>query len=166
VLYEIADLSTVWVVASVHERDVSSIKVGQQAMVYPGHESMSMQGKVDLIEPAMDEATRTTRVRLIVNNFDYHLRPGQYGEVQFAMPSVQGLFVPADSVIHTGDREYVFVAGPNDHFEPIVVRTGVSQGGRTQILEGLKEGDRVVSRGTFMLDSESRLHASISAGTP
>jgi Cu(I)/Ag(I) efflux system membrane fusion protein len=164
VLYEIADLSSVWVVASVHERDLNAMRVGMTArFTATNTHAEPLSGRVDLIEPLLDETTRTTRVRLVVSNRDGRLRPGQFGEVEFELPSSPGLFVPRDAVIRTGEHEYVYVATSPERFEPRVVRTGLSREGRVQVLSGLAEGDRVVTRGSFMLDSESRLQASLAA---
>jgi len=167
VLYEIADLSSVWVVASVDERDVGALRVGTTArFTAPGGEREPLTGKVDLIEPALDESTRTTRVRLVLRNRDGRLRPGQFGEVEFDLPAAAGLLVPRDAVIRTGEHEYVYVATGTDRFEPRIVATGLSREGRVQVLSGLSAGDRVVTRGSFMLDSESRLQASLAAAPP
>ncbi len=163
VLYEIADLSTVWIVASVNERDRNSVHVGLSARFsLPGATGAPIVADVSLVEPLLEEATRTARLRLVVKNPDGALKPGQFGEVEFELPSSSGLFVPRDAVIHTGEHEYVYVAGGDDRFEPRLVQTGVSRDGRVQILSGVVEGDRVVTRGGFMLDSESRLTASLS----
>lgn len=164
VLYEIADLSSVWVIASVHERDLNAMKVGMTARFMPTNgQSERLDGKIDLIEPQLDESSRTTRVRLIVPNREGRLRPGQFGEVEFELPASPGLFVPRDSVIRTGEHAYVYVATSPERFEPRLVRTGMSRDARVQVLSGLSEGDRVVTRGSFMLDSESRLQASLAA---
>jgi len=164
VLYEISDLSSVWVVASVHERDLNAMRVGMTArFTTTNTPAEPLNGRVDLIEPLLEESTRTTRVRLVVSNRDGRLRPGQFGEVEFELPASPGLFVPRDAVIRTGEHEYVYVATNAERFEPRVVRTGVSREGRVQVLSGVTEGDRVVTRGSFMLDSESRLQASLAA---
>jgi membrane fusion protein, copper/silver efflux system len=164
VLYEIADLSNVWVVASIHEGDVNAMHIGMTARITTTNsEEEPLSGRVDLIEPLLEESTRTTRVRLVVPNRDGRLRPGQFGEVEFELPASAGLFVPRDAVIRTGEHEYVYVATSTDRFEPRLVRTGLSRDGRVQVLTGLSEGDRVVTRGSFMLDSESRLQASLAA---
>lgn len=164
VLYEIADLSSVWVIASVHERDLSAMRVGTTARFTTTSTSAEpLSGRVDLIEPLLDESTRTTRVRLVIPNREGRLRPGQFGEVEFELPASPGLFVPRDAVIRTGEHEYVYVAVSAERFEPRVVRTGLSREGRVQVLSGVGEGDRVVTRGSFMLDSESRLQASLAA---
>ncbi len=163
VLYEIADLSSVWVIASVHERDVASLKVGATARFTQSGTEGVLTGRVDLIEPMLEESTRTTRVRVSFPNRDGSLRPGQFGEVEFDLPVSDGLFVPNDAVIRTGEHEYVYVATAPDRFEPRAVRTGITREGRVQILSGVAAGDRIVTRGSFMLDSESRLQASLAA---
>jgi Cu(I)/Ag(I) efflux system membrane fusion protein len=164
VLYEIADLSKVWFVASVHERDLSAIRVGTSVRVAlsDGPEA-ALPGQVDLVEPLVEEATRTARVRIVVPNRDGALRPGQYGEVELELPATEGLFVPRDAVIQTGEHAYVFVATSAERFEPRSVRTGLARDGRVQLLSGVAAGERVVTRGSFMLDSESRLQTSLGA---
>lgn len=165
VLYEIADLSSVWVVASVPERDAASLRVGAPARFsWSGAKAESVTARIDLVEPALDEATRTARVRITLPNRGGQLRPGQFGEVELELPASEGLFVPRDAVIRTGEHEYVYVATDGDRFEPRAVRAGLARGGRAQILEGVAEGERVVTRGGFMLDSESRLQASLAKG--
>jgi Cu(I)/Ag(I) efflux system membrane fusion protein len=162
VLYEIADLSSVWVVASVHERDLNALRVGMTArFTATNGQAQPLTARVDLIEPLLEESTRTTRVRLVVPNREGRLRPGQFGEVEFELPSSPGLFVPRDAVIRTGEHEYVYVATGKDRFEPRLVQTGLMREGRVQLLSGVAAGDRVVTRGSFMLDSESRLQASL-----
>lgn len=163
VLYEIADLSQVWVIASVHEHDVNQLHVGVNAQFTHGGTAAPLHGKVDLIEPLLDEATRTTRVRVVLPNRDGRLRPGQFGEMEFELPAAAGLFVPMDAVIRTGESEYVYVATAADRFEPRQVRVGAARAGLVQVLSGVSEGERVVTRGNFMLDSESRLQASLAA---
>jgi len=164
VLYEIADLSSLWVIASVHERDSAVMSVGTKArFMVSGRVGEPLLVQVDLVEPLLEEATRTARVRLVLKNKDGGLRPGQYGEVEFDLPSTPGLFVPRDAVIHTGQHDYVYVASAADRFEPRSVTTGALRDGRIQILSGLSAGERVVTRGSFLLDSESRLAASLAA---
>ncbi len=164
VLYELADLSTVWVVASVHERDMKSIRPGTPAhFAVTGQSTAPIEARVELVEPQIDENTRTSRVRFAVKNLHFLLKPGQFGEVTFELPAAQGLFVPRDAVINTGEHPYVYVVSGTDRFEPRLVRTGTEVGARVQVIEGLAAGDRVVTRGSFMLDSESRLQASFAA---
>lgn len=171
-LYELADLSTVWVIASVHEQDVAQVRVGMTArFAVTGQPGVPLDARVELLQPTLDESTRTSQVRLALPNPGLSLRPGQYGEVSFELPATEGLLVPRDAVIHTGEHEYVYVATGDADFEPRLVRTGVTVDAQVHVLEGLAAGDRVVSRGSFMLDSESRLQASLAAapapaGTP
>lgn len=166
VLYEIADLSSVWVVASVHERDVASVRAGAPArFTLSGARGEAMTARIHLVEPSLDEATRTARVRLVLPNKDGQLRPGQFGEVELELPAEEGLFVPRDAVIRTGEHEYVYLDTGGDRLVPRLVRTGLARDGQVLVLEGVAEGDEVVTRGSFMLDSESRLQASL-AGAP
>ena len=111
---------------------------------------------MDLIEPLLEESTHHAGARLVVPNRDGRLRPGQFGEVEFELPRLARALPPRDAVIRTGEHEYVYVATSADRFEPRVVRTGLARG-RVQVLSGVAEGDRVVTRGSFMFDSESRL---------
>ncbi len=163
VLYEIADLSTVWIIASVHERETVALRRGMSVRFTPASGGAARDGRIELIEPVLDEATRTTRVRVAVPNRDGSLRPGQYGEVELELPAAPSLFVPRDAVIRTGEQDYVYVATAADRFEPRRVTTGATRDGRIQIREGLAEGQRVVTRGGFLLDSESRLQTSLTA---
>ena len=106
-------------------------------------------------------ATRAIRVRFTAENKDYDLRPGQYGEVSFDLAEEKALSVPRDAVVDIGKVQYVFVASEGGRFEPRVVRVGTLVGDRLQILSGVKEGESVVMRGGFLVDSESRLRASL-----
>ena len=163
-LYELADLSTVWVIASVHEQDVAQVRVGMTArFAVTGQPGVPLDARVELLQPTLDESTRTSQGRLALPNPGLSLRPGQYGEVSFELPATEGLLVPRDAVIHTGEHEYVYVATGDADFEPRLGRTGVTVDAQVHVLEGLAAGDRVVSRGSFMLDSESRLQASLAA---
>jgi Cu(I)/Ag(I) efflux system membrane fusion protein len=163
-LYEIADLSRVWVVASLHERDLPYVRAGMTAEFTPhGRPNDVRTAKVALVEPDVSTATRTTRARLVLENKDYELRPGQYGEVSFALPETKSLVVPRDALVDTGTAQYVFVASGDGRFEPRSVRVGEAIDDRLQITDGLKEGENVVTRGGFLIDSESRLRASLQA---
>jgi Cu(I)/Ag(I) efflux system membrane fusion protein len=101
-------------------------------------------------------------VRLVVDNPQLRLRPGQYGDVVFDLPAASALVVPRDAVIDTGQQQYVYVDRGEGRFEPRLVRVGSLFGEDRQVLDGLREGERVVTRGNFMLDAESRLQAALS----
>ena len=163
-LYELTELSRVWIIASLFERDLPLVRRGGAVQfVTPESQAQPMEARVELVEPEVSSVTRTARVRLTVANPQMRLRPGQYGDVRFALPASDALTVPRDAVIDTGRYQYVFVASGEGRFEPRSVRTGALAEERIQILEGLREGERVVVRGAFMMDAESRLQASLAA---
>jgi RND family efflux transporter MFP subunit len=153
----------VWVLADLYEHDVARVKVGQAARftlaAYPGQ---VFDGKVQFVYPAMTEGSRTLRVRLELKNPGLKLRPGMYGNVQLDLGDTDGLVIPREAVVDTGDETYVFVARAGGNFEPRRVKLGAPLGGdRVQVAGGLAEGDTVVTTGNFALDAESRLRAAI-----
>jgi Cu(I)/Ag(I) efflux system membrane fusion protein len=166
-LFEIADLSTVWVLAEIPESALGRVRLGAPARLlldaYPGE---SFVGKVALVAPTVDPSTRTLRVRVALRNptgpSGPRLRPGMFGTVALDLPSAPALVVPAESVVDTGQAQYVFVAHPEGRFEPRLVRRGASAGDEVEILDGLANGELVVTTAGFLLDSESRLEASVS----
>ncbi|HRC57205.1 MAG TPA: efflux RND transporter periplasmic adaptor subunit, partial [Kofleriaceae bacterium] len=148
VLYELADLSTVWVVASVPERDLPTLRPGGRARFLLSQlaaPAEPLAARIDLVEPALDEVTRTARVRMVVANPGGRLRPGQFGEVELDGAATTALVVPRDAVIRTGQHEYVYLLVGAGRFEPRSVRTGPARGGLVPIASGLVEGDRVVT---------------------
>jgi Cu(I)/Ag(I) efflux system membrane fusion protein len=165
-LFEVANLATVWVLAEVYESDLKRIQVGQTARfessAYPGE---TFIGKVKFVSPTLDPQSRTLRVRLEFRNrpgpAGLKLRPGMYGDVLLDLPAADGLMVPTEALVDTGDMQYVFVAKPEGRFEPRRVRSGARQDDRVEIVEGLAEGEKVVTTANFLIDSESRLHAAI-----
>lgn len=161
--YTLADLSTVWAVVSVDEAALRALAVGTPADFVPGEDTSGrVRGRVVLIDPLLDEVTRTVQVRVALPNPRGALRPGQYGEVELRAVSPAGVWVPRDAVIRTGQHTYVYVA-QGEQLSPRSVRVGAQHGGRVPVLEGLAAGEVVVSRGGFVLDSESRLQASLAA---
>jgi Cu(I)/Ag(I) efflux system membrane fusion protein len=114
----------------------------------------------------VDPQTRTLKVRVRMPNADLKLRPGMFGDVLVEDPPREALVVAREAVVDTGESRYVFVALGGGRYEPRPVRTGVTQGERVQVLEGLAEGDTVVTTGNFLLDSESRLRATLDAAVP
>jgi len=170
VLFQVADLSTVWVTADVYEQDLSRIHVGQQARfelsAYPGE---TIAGKVQFVYPTLEPGSRALKVRIeLRNRFDRdgpRLRPGMSGAVRFALPATTGLLVPAGAIVDTGDARYLFVATPGGRFEPRAVTLGARLGDRVQVQTGLTEGETVVTTGNFLIDSESRLRAALQGQT-
>jgi RND family efflux transporter MFP subunit len=168
VLYTVADLSTVWVVADVYEYEAAAVRLNQPAtltLAYgPGR---VFRGRVSNILPQVDPATRTLKVRLAFDNPGLALKPDMYGEVQFQTGSARRLVVPQSAVLNSGDRQVVFLDRGNGTFEPRNVKTGVQSGDRIEILSGLQPGERVVTSGNFLIDSESQLRTAAGmAGMP
>jgi len=159
-LYTITDLSRIWIVADVSEFDVASIKVGAAAyVVFPNGGTPSVAAKVSYIQPQVDPVTRTLKVRLDANNPGLRMKPEMYVTVEFGVASAKRIVVPAEAVLDTGDRQTVFVNLGNGYLEPRQVVVGERFGDRVAITSGLSVGERVVSSGTFLVDSESQLKA-------
>ncbi len=162
-LFQIADLSTVWVLAEVYETELARVATGAPATLalaaYPG---ATFNGRVDYVYPTLDAATRTLRLRVVFPNPDLRLRPGMYGDVVLALPRTEALVVAREAVVDTGEMAYVFLARGGGRFDPRRVRLGARAGDRVAIEEGLAEGEVVVTSANFLVDSESRLRAAIS----
>jgi Cu(I)/Ag(I) efflux system membrane fusion protein len=164
-LYTIQDLSRVWVVASVYPADVSRVRVGSQGRFSPSRDpAVVLGGTAQLLEPIVDTASRTTRVRFVLPNAHGALRPGDWGSLEIAGTPEKRVVVPRDAIVDTGRETYAFVALGEGRFEPRMVRVGARLGDVTAVSEGIAPGERVVSGATFLLDSESRLRASVTPG--
>ena len=163
-LYTIADLSRVWVYANVYEYELPWIEVGQRARVeisyLPGQ---SFEGTVTHIDPFLDPATRTARVRLEHANPEGLLKPEMFANVSIlADARNEALAISEEALIRSGRRNLVFVALGEGRFEPRVVEVGIQTGdGWIEINEGLAEGEVIVSSGQFLIDSESKLQESL-----
>jgi Cu(I)/Ag(I) efflux system membrane fusion protein len=157
-LYEVADLSTVWVMADIYESEVAAVKLNQPATVsfaaYPGE---AFQGKASYIYPSLNTEARTVRVRLELPNPRLKLKPGMYGTVILRTEEVKTLVVPKEAVLETGLRQLVFLDRGQGIYEPYPVKVGRRSQDRVEVLQGVKEGDRVVTSAQFLLDAESKL---------
>src|SRR5450631_460295 len=162
-LYTIVDLSRVWIMADVFEYEAPNIRVGQTARVsiqaIPGK---VFNARIDFLQPQVDPMTRTLKVRLNMENPGVLLKPDMYADVEFVVNIPSKLTVPADAVLNAGDRKTVFIDRGNGYFEPRQVKTGEREGDRIQILSGLTGGERVVTSGNFLIDSESQMKAAAS----
>jgi Cu(I)/Ag(I) efflux system membrane fusion protein len=118
-------------------------------------------GAVDFVAPTLDENTRTMRARLVFQNPDGRLKPGMVGTVMVALPPAEGLVVPREAIVDTGAEQYLFVALDGGRFEPRRVKLGARAADKAQILEGVAEGETVVTTANFLIDSESRLRSAI-----
>jgi RND family efflux transporter MFP subunit len=160
VLYTVADLSTVWVVADVYEYESAAVRLDQPAtLTLPSAPGRVFRGRVSYILPQVDPATRTLKVRLAFSNPGFALKPDMYGEVQFQTGGARRMVVPQSAVLNSGDRQVVFLDRGAGVFEPREVKIGVQSGDRIEILSGLQPGERIVTSGNFLIDSESQLKA-------
>ncbi len=163
-LYRLADLGIVWVIAQMYEQDLPFVKLGQEAIVkvasLPDRE---FHGRVAFIYPTVDEKTRTAKVRLEFENPGYFLKPGMFVSAQIhAELEDSVVLVPDSAVLRSGARNTVFVALDGGKFEGRDVVLGVeSEKGLIQVISGLSAGERVVTSGQFLLDSESQLREAI-----
>ena len=160
-LLTIADLSSVWATASFAAADAAGIRRGQSAVLrVPYAPGRTFHGVVDLILPQVDPETHTLSARVQVDNPGLELKPQMYGEVELrAGGGSKKLTVPQEAVIDSGRAQTVFVASGEGYLEPRVVATGDRYGDRIEILRGLKPGERVVTSGNFLLDSEVQLRS-------
>ena len=158
-LLTIADLTSVWVLAEVPEASIPSVRPGTSATLdFPASGRSPFTARVDFLYPTLTERTRTLRVRFTVGNGRGTLRPGLYGTAAFTVAGTPALTVPRDAVVDTGRQQHVFVA-VGDRLEPRPVTLGLQLADRVEVRTGLNDGDRIVTAGVFLLDSESRLRA-------
>jgi Cu(I)/Ag(I) efflux system membrane fusion protein len=160
-LFQITDLSKVWATATVAPEDLTLIRVGMQAEFSARGRGAASPVEATLVEPLVAAETRTGRVRFVGKNTEGALRPGDIGEIRLTLPSEERLLVPRDAVIDHGTFRYVFVEQAHGVFSPRVVEVGPLFGDERAVTSGLEDGARVVTRGAFLLDSESRLEASL-----
>jgi Cu(I)/Ag(I) efflux system membrane fusion protein len=158
-LYRIVDLATVWIEGAVFEQDLALVSVGApvraELAAYPGR---AFDGRVSFVWPTVDEQSRTARVRVAFANSRGLLKPGMYATLFFeAIVGSDVLQLPAEAVVMTGERNLVFVVGPDGALAPREIVLGVRAGGRFQVLSGLAQGERIVASANFLVDAESRL---------
>lgn len=159
-LFGVTDLSNVWLNADVYERDLASIKVGQEAFVTtPAYPGQTFSGTISFISPILDDATRTTKVRVELSNHEGKLKPNMFASVAIKTPLSQTLVIPTSSLIDTGLRKIVFIAQDESTFIKRDVVIGQESNGFIQVLSGLNDGDDVVTKATFLIDSQTQLGA-------
>jgi Cu(I)/Ag(I) efflux system membrane fusion protein len=160
--YEIVDLSSLWVLADVYESELRFVREGMEAnLELQAFPNRPFTGRVAFIDPLLDPQSRTLTVRFSFPNPTGDLRPGMFGDVVLSGSSHDALRIPPDAVIDSGTRKIVFVARGEGRFEPREVQLGDSDGSNVEVVSGLAAGDRVVTRANFLVDSESRLRASL-----
>jgi len=163
-LYRIADLSTVWVYADIYEYEVPYVKVGEPAIItvtsYPGEVWV---GRIGYIYPYLEGTTRTLKVRLEVPNSDLKLKPDMFANVELRLQLGRKLALPESAVVYTGKRALVFVDLGQGRFQPREVKLGAKSNGHFEVLSGVEEGEKVVTSGNFLIDSESNLRGVLGA---
>lgn len=162
-LYQIADLSHVWIIAEVYGRDAQVFRPGGEALVTLPDSGESFPAKVSNVLPEVDPATRVLKVRLEVDNPGYKLRPDMFVSVSMPVSLPSGISVPSSAILDAGLSRRVFVQTADGAFVPREVETGWQLGDRVQIVKGLLAGETVVASGTFLVDSESKLQSTAAA---
>ena len=166
VLYQIADLSSVWLLADVFERDLSYVRVGQSVQVtVDAYPEKSFAGKLTFVYPTLNNETRTAKARIELANPQALLKPSMHARAEFnstyaAKPS---LTVPDSAVLDTGTRQLILVQRGEGRFEPRPVKLGARGDGYVEVLQGAKAGEHVVVSANFLIDAESNLKAALSS---
>lgn len=157
-LYVIADLSHVWVLADIYEYELPLVRVGQAADITLSYDPASaVSGRLTFIYPTLDSETRTARARFELDNPDGRLKPDMYVNVALSVPLGERLVVPKDAVLESGARRVIFVRREGGKLAWREVKTGVRAGDQLEILEGLADGEEVVTSANFLIDSESQV---------
>jgi len=160
-LLKVQDYSTVWLRVGVAEKDLTFLSQDTPATVtFPNLPGRQVAATIDYIYPTIDPKTRTGQVRLVIDNKDGAIRPGSYADVTFDVRAEKRLAVPSESVLRSGQGQYVVASLGEGRFEPRLVETGIVSDGRTEIKRGVLAGENVVVSGQFLLDSESALRES------
>jgi multidrug efflux pump subunit AcrA (membrane-fusion protein) len=155
-IYTVSEPTNLWVIAEIKERDIGAVKIGQDAtfavLAFP---SEQFHGKVVRIANRVEDKSRTLEVRIEVNNADGRLSPGMFADVEIVTTVQQNVLLISDTALQTnGEEVIVFVALETAKFEKRAIKTGMEHHGRVQVLDGIKEGEKVVTAGSFILKSE------------
>ncbi len=163
-LLKMADLSRVWVLASVYEYELPFVRQGQKATVRLTYlPDKTIEGRVAFVYPVLDAATRTAQVRIEVPNPGLTLKPDMYAEVTLVADLGERTAVPASAVMDTGTRSVVFVDKGDGYFEPRELKIGLRLPDSYEVLDGLEPGEKVLTSANFFVDSESKLKAALAA---
>jgi len=163
-LYRIVDLSNLWVIADVAEGDLAEIKPGMRATVrFRAYRNEPVDGVVTFIYPDVRPETRTVRVRIEVANPDGRLKPDMYADVAFQVEAGHSTVtaVPTSAIIDNGTKQIVLVAKGEGRFEPRAVKLGRRGDDHVEIVEGLRQGEEIVTTATFLIDAESNLQTAL-----
>jgi Cu(I)/Ag(I) efflux system membrane fusion protein len=167
-MYRIADLTNIWVIADVAEQDLGLVQVGAPATItfraFPGKH---FEGRVTFVLHELDMSTRTAKARIEVRNPDHVIKHEMYADVEISARAGEAarLAVPTSAVIDSGTRQVVIVAKGEGRFQPRAVKLGLRGGDQVEILDGVNEGEEVVTAANFLIDAESNLKAALQAFT-
>jgi len=163
-VFTLADLSRIWVLVDIFEHQIDWLSVGRPAEIsVPAYPGRTWEGTVEYIYPELDVAARTLRVRLAFDNPEGLLKHNMFADAVIYGGPKRGIpVIPREALIETGERTSVVKMTGEGRFQPVDVVVGMRAGGRVEILSGLEPGDRVVTSGQFLIDSESSLQASFS----
>jgi Cu(I)/Ag(I) efflux system membrane fusion protein len=165
-LYEIADLSHLWLRASVSENDLSLVRIGQRArIILPCLENAVYFSMVTFLYPHIDPQTRRAEIRLEVDNPNHDLRPDMWANVELDASIGSRLALPASAVIDTGLRYVAFVKKDDQRLEPREIKVGIKTDDYYEVLQGADAGESVVTRALFLVDSESQLKSVVAGMT-
>ena len=160
-ILRIVALSPVWVQAQVYPHELALLRVGQRARVQIPEGGAMVEGRIAFIDPQVDAANRTARVRIELANLNGLLKPGMFVDVDLVVPLGVRLAAPMSAVLRTGTRDIVYVDAGGGSLEPREVRLGRKAGDFYEVLAGLREGERIVTSGTFLVGAESRLRSAV-----
>jgi Cu(I)/Ag(I) efflux system membrane fusion protein len=166
-LFKTADLSRVWVMTHVAERDLALIHPGQPARItIKAYADSPLEGRVAFVYPELDPGTRTAQIRIEIANADGRLKTGLYADVEIeARADGASIAIPESAIIDSGSRRIAFVAKGDGAFEPRDLVLGRRGNGFVEVREGVAEGERIVVTGNFLIDAESNLRAALTAFT-
>jgi Cu(I)/Ag(I) efflux system membrane fusion protein len=165
-LFEIADLSRVWLRTAIYEYEFPLVQVGQHATIYFPNLQHTTHATVTFIYPHFAPQTRRGEVRLELQNPNHLFRPDMWANVEIEIPLGEKLAVPASAVLDTGVRQIAFVQGNEQYLEPRVLSLGAKTSDYYEVIAGLAEGEQVVTRALFLIDSESQLKSAIAGMLP
>jgi Cu(I)/Ag(I) efflux system membrane fusion protein len=164
-LYRIADLSRVWIIADIYEYEAPIVKIDQEALITFAYEpGISIRASVIYIYPVLDPMSRTIKVRLAAENPDLKLKPEMFSNVEIMAATGARLTIPTEALIDSGPRKIVYVEKKAGTYEMRQVTLGVRGTNYIEVLKGLRKGERVVTSGNFLIDSESQLRAGPGGG--
>jgi len=161
-LFKLAELSPIWIEAEFPEDQAPYVAVGHEFDVsFPAIPQMTAKAKVSFFYPQVNTETRRLKARFVLQNPQMRLLPGMYGNVSCALEFGEKLAVPFDAVIPTGDRFVVFLDHGGGRLEPRFIKVGEKLGNSYEVMEGLAEGDRIITSANFLIDSESRIQGAL-----